>query len=87
MLNGMIVDNDCIFDDEMLIIKVDMFCFVDWGYVIQLSFGVCWLDCEKDNDVVIWWQGVIDSFVSGYGSSYVLGGGFVLFDLYIINNW
>lgn len=86
-LNGMTVDNDRILDDEMLTIKADMSRFVDWGHATQLSFGVRWSDREKDNNVISWWQGVTDSSVSGYGSSYALGGGFVSPDLYTINNW
>lgn len=48
------VDNDCLLEDEMIIVKFDFFWFIEWGIIDVMSFGGCWIDREKDNDVVSW---------------------------------
>lgn len=85
---GMIGDNDRDLSDQMVNTRVDFERYVDWGIFQQLSFGIRYSDREKENRVIDWQKAVVaDNGLTNYGTSYALGGGYKVPNLYALKDW
>jgi TonB-dependent receptor len=75
--------------DEMYNVNLDFQRYVEWGMFESISFGGRHTDRSKENNQIDDWSrsAIQDHGLTDYGSSYSIGGGYNVPDIYSYNNW